>query len=240
LARSTDKFFDYPTDLAVYHGNISKKFGYFYFANPKVASTATLTILQTAERDGVPPRDIHDRLESPLMSFRTASLSADEILTGDRFFKFTYVRNPYTRILSCYLDKIVQDEDERLKKLPTLGFPTNYRPTFIEFLDAVYAQPDESRDAHWMSQTRLIGMGKIDYDFIGRQETFGSSFPILLDRLGIDRGLFAPQAGPTHPTGAGKRIEKYIGEEEQKIILALYRTDFRALAYGTDPAMARL
>lgn len=240
MARSTEKFFDYPFDSVVYHGNISEKFSYFYLSNPKVASTTVLTVLQTAERDGIPPHHVEDRVESPLLSFRTARLSADAILAGDRFFKFTYVRNPFTRILSCYLDKMVQVERERVRLLPTLGFPTDYRPTFIEFLDAIYAQPDESRDAHWMSQARLIGMGKIDYDFIGRYETFASTFPKVLDRLGIDSGLFIPQTKALHATDAAARIEKYMGDEERKLILAIYRTDFRMLAYGTDLATARL
>lgn len=241
MAISTEKFFDYPFYLALYHGNISQKFSYFYLTNPKVASTTILTVLQTAERDGAPPHHrIEDRAASPLLSFRTAPLSADAVLTGDRFFKFTYVRNPYTRILSCYLDKMVQVEHERVRLLPNLGFATDYQPTFIEFLDAIYAQPDESRDAHWMSQARLTGIGKIDYDFIGRYETFGSSFPKLLDRLGIDSGLFVPQTKALHATDAASRIEKYIGEEERKLILAIYRADFRMLAYGTNLATARL
>lgn len=237
---SLDRFFSCPPDVIEYLSNISRSYRYYYLANPKVASSTILYVLQTAEERGAPPDllALHDRFQSPLESF--ANFDAETVLRGSEFFKFTYVRNPFTRILSCYLDKMVKNGDERRKLTPKLGFTSNYRPTFREFLEAVHAQPDECRDIHWATQTYLIQMDSIPYDFIGRFESFGSSFPKVLDRIGIPKEyLTVTDKGSRHPTNSSSRLDEYIGEEEKKIILAIYESDFKALAYGIDMPIAR-
>lgn len=235
------KFFSYRPHLAKYLSNISDTWRYYFLANPKVASTAILTVLQTAERDGTPPllTELHDRSKSPLRSFSRLD-AVDAVLTGDAYFKFAYVRNPFTRILSCYLDKMVQTQRERRRLVPELGFSPDHNPTFREFLDAIHAQPEEQRDMHWANQSYLLQMNNIAYDFIGRYESFAQSFPLVLKRIGIPLDYFASaEKGTLHVTNSGSRLEQYIGEEEQKIILDIYRPDFTTLAYGTDVSMAR-
>src|SRR5690348_8095516 len=131
---SIARFFNYTADIVRYHSNISDIWRYYFFANPKVASTTTLYVLQTAERNGTPPllEDLHNRSKSPLRSF-DEHVTPEVVLTGDAYFKFAYVRNPFTRILSCYLDKIVGNQDERRRLAPQLGFSPDHHPTFREF-----------------------------------------------------------------------------------------------------------
>lgn len=236
------KFFSYRPHLAQYLSNVSDKWRYYFLANPKVASTTILAVLQTAERDGAPPflKELHDRSKSPLRSFSRRD-AVDAVLTGDAYFKFAYVRNPFTRILSCYLDKMVKNNGERRRLAPTLGFSPDHYPTFREFLDAIHAQSEEQRDAHWANQSYLLQMNNIAYDFIGRYESFAQSFPLLLKRIGIPLDYFAgADKDARHATNSGSQIEQYIGEEEKKIILDIYGRDFTTLAYGTDVSMARL
>lgn len=238
-----ERFFRYPTQTVDYVSNISDRFRYFYLANPKVASTGILRALQSAEVDGDQsriPEFVHDRGASPLLSFSNTTLSPEHILTAGRVFRFTYVRNPFTRILSAYIEKIETEEAERERLLPTLGLAPDRKPTLLEFLRAIQAQRDDWRDIHWTTQSRLIQANNIDYSFIGRFESFAASFPVVLDRLGIDRSHYEAERKPQHATNANARVLEYIGPAEREAIVAIYHADFSAFAYGVDPAVAHL
>jgi hypothetical protein len=238
-----ERFFRYPTQTVEYVANISERFGYFYLANPKVASTGILRTLQSAEVDGDQsriPEFVHDRPASPLLSFSSTTQSPEHILTAGRVFRFTYVRNPFTRILSAYIEKIETEAVERERLLPTLGLPPDRTPTLLEFLEAVQAQRDDWRDIHWTTQSRLVQTCNIDYSFIGRFESFSTSFPKVLDRLGIDRAYYEAGQAPHHATNANSRVLDYIGPAEREIIVAIYHADFSGFAYGVDPATAHL
>lgn len=234
-----ERFFRYPTPTVNYLVNVSERFRYCYINNPKCASTGILRALQLAEVDGDDaklPSDAHDRSQSPLLNFDTCSAAPDEVMTD--FFVFSYVRNPYTRVLSAYIDKIEQEEPERIRLLPTLGLDPASTPTFLEFLQAVQKQRDDWRDIHWSTQSRLMQINTIKYRFIGRFEYFAESFPKLLDRLKIPREHFDDARLPRHVTHANQRIKDYVGLKEREIIASIYHADFANFGYGMDPYLA--
>ncbi|MBD0335929.1 MAG: sulfotransferase family 2 domain-containing protein [Cyanobacteria bacterium Co-bin13] len=90
--------------------HISLKHRYLYVDTPKVGcSTIKLTLQRLELEDEQFARDdfedIHLRKFSPLlMPIQVGPL--DAFLSRSDIFKFCFVRNPYTRVLSCYLDKI--------------------------------------------------------------------------------------------------------------------------------------
>lgn len=234
-------FFSYSADIAEYLANVSAGRRYFYLNNPKVASSTILFVLQTAERRGVSPsfEELHDRSKSPLRPLSKLPCPLETVLTSGMYFRFTYVRNPFTRALSCYLDKMVQNNGERKRLAPELGFAEDYHPTFREFLEAVQRQPDERRDIHWMTQSLLLQLNTIQYDFIGRFESFSSSFPRVLERINVPPEYFSSaDKRSRHPTNSASKLQEYIGEPAKKLILTIYESDFKALAYGSDLAAA--
>lgn len=238
-----EQYFSYPSQTAEYLANISDRFKYFYLANPKAASTGVLRALQLAEADGDPartPEFVHDRANSPLLNISGSQFSVETIFGGTEFFRFTYVRNPFSRALSAYLEKVVNEPAERARLLPTLGLSADAQISFMEFLAAVHNQRDSWRDIHWATQTRLIQCRNIGYHFIGRFESFGATFPHILARLGISSHYFDAQSAPQHATNAGTRIQEHIGVEERRMILTIYEADFETFGYGRDPGVAHL
>ena len=173
------------------------------------------------------------------MDFTNCTGSPEQVLT--QFFVFSFVRNPYTRILSAYMDKMVRDVPERTRLLPTLGFdPDKPPPPFIDFLKAVQSQRDDWRDIHWTTQSRLLQSNNISYSYIGRFETFATTFPKVLERIGIPPKFHDPSYVPHHATRANDRVAQYIGPKEREVIGAIYYADFNNFAYGFDPAVASI
>ena len=240
---SLERYFSYPSQTVEYLANISDRFKYVYLANPKAASTGILKTLQLAEVDGDAsrlPDSAHDRQNSPIPRIGTSRFSPEEIFGGSDFFRFTYVRNPFTRVLSAYLDKIVKEPTERDRLLPTLGIAADAEVSFLDFLKAIHDQRDGWRDIHWATQSRLIQCNNIDYSFIGRFETFSSTFPPLLERLGIEQEHFDTASTAVHATNASSRVAEHLGAEERRLILTIYESDFINFSYGRDPTLAHL
>ncbi len=238
-----ERYFTYPSQTIDYVVNVSEKFRYMYLANLKVASSSILRVLQLAEADGDVgrvPASPHDRAGSPIPSYEFASTPLNEVLESETFFKFTYVRNPYTRVLSAYLDKVLRDPEERIRLLPSLGLPANSEPTFLEFLKAIQAQRDSWRDIHWVTQSRLIQVNNINYNFIGRFESFAATFPAVLELLGIDSAYMGRAGTPPNVTRASDRLREFIGPKEREAIIAIYEADFVNFRYSLDPRVARL
>jgi len=69
---------------------------------------------------------------------------------GD-FFKFTFVRNPWTRLYSCYLAKVVSYTNRHLSHLGL-----DKCRSFEDFALRVCDIPDEQSDMHFMSQEYLL------------------------------------------------------------------------------------
>lgn len=233
--RYLDETFDNGSGRANYLINASQKHRYIYVETPKAACTTIKRVLQRAEVDGDASRlgdNVHDRDASPI---RRAADDIDgfrQLLNDPSTFKFCFVRNPFTRSLSCYLDKIVANEWERNRLAPGLGFNASTPPSYVEFLRAVERQDEADRDIHWCTQTYLLRPKKIRYSYIGRFETFHQNFTHVCDRLGISEYLDLNRTA--HATGADERRASYFGEEEIDLIRSIYRHDFENFGYGWD------
>jgi hypothetical protein len=152
--------FDQEPDLTEYICHWSRRIGCIYVETPKVACTTIKRVLQAAElgveRRHEMPDDVHARATSPLLAPGHDPEGFALAIWDTATFRFTFVRNPYSRILSCWLDKMVSNETERGRMAPMLGLDPNTPPSLAEFLEAIAAQPERERDPHWTTQTHLL------------------------------------------------------------------------------------
>ena len=107
------------------------------------------------------------------------------------YFKFTFVREPFERILSAYKDKFVYPRkfDRPVLELHGTAILKNFRPnasksalkklddiTFREFIEYLVTKGSNKStpvmDWHWDNYVNICGMCAINYDFIGHYETF--------------------------------------------------------------------
>jgi hypothetical protein len=93
------------------------------------------------------------------------------------YFKFSFVRNPWDRLVSCYYSKVWQQET-MLPHLRKLGFHPQMQ--FKEFVTTVCQIPDDQADEHFKSQYALItNKGEIAPDFVGRFERLSEDWEKL-------------------------------------------------------------
>ena len=196
--------------------HISPEHKFLYVDNPKVGSgtiKARLTQCVSPQTDQH-TLAAHNRSLSPLLS--PAHLSDDELETAlfsEQYRRFCFVRNPYTRILSAYLDKMsLKKIADSLSQLPNLGGGkkknVNRRISARihgrrQCLNAVGKDPDiwwqnisfedflhwiENMDQyycnpHWRSQSSNLLFKRIEYHFVGKFETFERDLEIILSEL---------------------------------------------------------
>ena len=230
------EIFKFPYQTANYLLNISNKYNYIYFENPKVGCSTikrTLQIMETNDKTLL-DMDVHNKTKSPLLSPLQLVNPITHHLKSH--FKFSFVRNPYTRILSCYLDKIVGNEWERNIRLPKIGYSPNDNLTFEEFLLAIRKFPIEKWDIHWMPQTILLAHNKVKMDFIGRLEYFDLDFKKVIAFLKKEPFENSNIVNVKHHSvGANKKLQQYLTKKCEDLIKEIYYDDFKAFGYGFNP-----
>jgi len=152
---------------------------------------------------------------------------------------FSIVRNPYTRILSAYLDKIVRSQPEKRYLLIGMGHAANVPVSFGDFVDFICGQHSQEMDAHYAPQAFLMQIGYVPYEKIGSVEEIEESISaIMAAGYGITRttiGDFRP-----HRTDASLLVDKYYTDEIAEKVLDRFRVDFETFGYHTDRSETQL
>jgi Sulfotransferase family len=176
-----------------YHSRASMAHRYVAMTVPKVACTTIKMALQTWEgREPRPERwaDVHAGWAGPtLLAYPTAQIV--EMLRSPDYLRFSFVRNPYSRLASAWKSKLAWDDPQyqqlRASIREACGYPVadGQRAGPVSFRDAVRYLLDDpgAFDDHWNRQTDLLIADVIDYDVIGRFERFGEQFHAILRRL---------------------------------------------------------
>ena len=207
--------------------HISRRHRAIYVQNPKAACSTIKLALQRAEGGDPgyePETNVHDKARSPLAS--PSDLSAEEFqgLLRDGVV-FSFVRNPFDRLLSAYANKIVRPQ-KRGRFREQAGFAPDTCPSFERFVDALATQEPAHFNPHWRPQTINLLLDDLTYQRIGRVETFDDDWA----RLSAETGL--PQAYERR----GRKEEKPPLEDAYTPRLTIFHRDFEAFGYPDRPA----
>lgn len=219
--------------------HISLKHRYLFVQTPKVASTTLKRALVKLEIRGTKLKLKDIGLHPTLLTsvhvkpFQLPGQMFRGVLTGDQFKRFCFVRNPYARILSAYMDKVAGLDKRGLGA----GFRRQYgldeyaSVSFKEFLDLLrFGDIGETDwDQHWRPQFILLRPDLIKYDLIGKLETFDDSYAelktLLKDKID-DYRTIAP-----HKTNAADLLDEHYTPELRAIVADLYAKDFEHFDY---------
>ncbi len=106
------------------------------------------------------------------------------------YYKFTFVRNPFERLVSCYNDKVIYEEkNKEKKKYYFKDYPYLIKPniSFQEFIDIIIKIPDFLSDRHFRSQSSSIFSNKrININFIGKVENIKKDWENISKKFNFD------------------------------------------------------
>jgi len=225
---------------------ISPKSGLTYRVLPKCGCSTIGHLLSRLETGHDFEGDIHGT-NTPLVKPDLNPDWADTVSQTRQFF--TFVRNPYSRIESCFWDKIMNiqpngkyyREDYFHSRLPRFGFDLNGDPqanfsAFLRFVeDDIEHKNSKSFEQHYypvLGQlgTTLLSFADSSINFIGHVETMNSD----IDRLCQLHEIVSPLE-MVHVNKAPRLSSLNYGDEELKIMRKCYGLDFDYLGYGSDP-----
>jgi len=219
---------------------------------PKVACTNWKCILRYLDghHDYLNSRLAHDRKKSNLKYLSEYSNPYD-LINDTSIKKITCVRNPYSRILSAYLNKVkpfsspeaIPEWDPYFFKLYKeinefrLKNTSNYEDvTFDCFLDWIlFSNNIAVKDEHWIPQTDLIGEGEVDFYFICHFEKFKTELPIALEILKCDIPFPSQSEVNFLPTNANSQLDIFYLPESIQKVRSIYQKDFLRLNYDIQP-----
>jgi hypothetical protein len=228
------------------HIDVLPKQRIIYVCVPKNASSRIkMTLSSLLGRTVNSEREANKRKLSGLKSPKRVGLSVfHRLATDPQTLRFTFVRNPYARLVSCWLNKFRdvplistnlsvgtylewrQHNDLSLPEGPTGTL------SFERFIDLATTTAKERVDAHWHIQAGLLDMPGIDLNLTGRVELFARDFIPVLDHVQASDALRIDAVKPINQSGNGDWEHYYTSELADRVYKA-YEIDFDRFRYPT-------
>lgn len=203
---------------------------FVYSRVPKAANSTIVASLYLDAQDGEQVDSVEHLKKGRIAPAKLSERQVNEIVAN--FTKFTFVRNPYMRVLSCYLDKFTRPHMVGDIARQAMGLPNDAEVTFSRFLDFISTESGRQMDAHWARQTEIMAFPVVSYDFIGTVETIDTDLPELLALLKLSRPVthFAP-----HRTKSKEMLDT-LSSDDLRRIREIYSPDFDDLGYDPNPS----
>jgi len=225
------------------HTHISLVHRYVYLEVPKAGCgtmKATLGGLEAARLSRAAVARVqenpHDRgrATSFVKPYQLPPDLLEEVLRGRKWRRFTVVREPASRLLSGYLEKIrqgLQQSEPIMARLAEQGrAPAKAADIpFADFIDVVAAMPSREQDPHWRRQADHLGLGIVDYDAVIHLEQLDDSWQRIASLIGV--ADLQEEFYCRNSTGAGGKVADWYTPALIAQVASAYADDYRAFDY---------
>lgn len=223
---------------------VSDEREFVYFVVQKAACTSIKSALlplfeggtggNDARGDETPRNDVHKFFDGSGYQIKKRQLLDGLDDKYQDYFKFAFVRNPWDRLVSCYLDKLTEGRPG-MNSPPGLAAKVYPGMPFAEFVEVVHETPDKEANIHFRSQSSVIcrwgGDRPIMADFIGRFENLEEDFGAVVEKIGDSRVQKIP-----HLMKAKSRKSRSYGEfydeRLKNLVYERYEEDVEKLGYS--------
>ncbi len=205
------------------HFIVAREKKVIYLEMPKVANTSIkASIFKYDSKEDVPVIHI---LASENMICTVGNTEQD-------YFKFTFVRNPFERLVSCYESKYKSDRKFLGKSKEHLWFDyylfgyIKEDKGFDTFVRKISIIPDRLKDFHFIPQYNIIydKKGKCMVDYVGKLENMDRAYQRLKEKYDFGDLPYMNQSGK-------KAWMDYYSKETAKIVYRMYRKDIEKFGY---------
>lgn len=182
-----------------------KKFVWF-----RVAKVGTRTILYHFRTNGV-----RLDVEHPYFVHYSPRLYAN-------YFKFAFTRNPWERLVSCWVDKVANAKERTVFNFSETEL--GRMKQFENFVEYVATLDITNCNNHIRSQCALIDLNNVDY--VGRMETFAADLTRICHNLGIPSQTIVPKNVTSR-----KPYREYYTDKLRDKVFEIYRTDVQVFGF---------
>ena len=204
-----------------------------YLVVPKVACTSIKTSIGMAYGITSPEYSLKIH-EHPGWQRKIGMLST----VYQDYHKFTFVRNPFDRLVSCYRDKVIFSDPDEIYPKPYFEldyfFPICANISFAEFVESITEIPDRLADRHFKSQhATLYHKGKLLVDYIGKFENLNEDWKALAQKYNFPTQLEHQHTTHTK-TGTHKDYRAYYTKKLVQMVYKRYQADVELFGYQDD------
>jgi hypothetical protein len=222
--------------------HISLRNNYIYFQVSKSASSTVKYYLQELEVRGTKRKvmNVNDRNLSPhIWPSQLKEEQFVELLHSPTIKKVTFVRNPFSRLLSCYLHRIKESPDSpsvrNIKRFTKGRFDASL--SFPDFINIVCDQSSIEQDSHWRVQSDAVFYELVpSWSFVGKVERIKEDLPRLMAVLGSENCGKSDQLQDFSPsvTKASSKLSNFYTHDLREKVVARYKADFNNFDYSTS------
>ena len=187
-----------------------------YLNNPKVACTSIKESMF-----GKQP-DINSLSENSTIELSTEM---------KEYYKFTFVRNPFKRLVSCFEDKCIQHPDDPCWNYYLFSSIIRVRD-FSRFVRRIFLLPDSFAEPHFAGQYRLIydKDNTCLADFVGKIENITTEYEPIRERFN-----FLPLEHSNRAASkTGKNWMDYYTPFTARLVYWKYKKDFETFGYEEE------
>ena len=194
-----------------------------FISAPKNANSTINSMLFAKEGYPFDPNDyssIHKEKRKHLVTPR------ETLNLRDEYYVFSFTRNPFSRLVSCYKNKI-QEEDHPIGK----GYfgRIHQSMSFTRFAEVVCSIPDIVSDPHFQSQySFLFFKGKPLCHYLGKVEQFEQDIQPIIVKYQLEPGPNQNVSTNTTPW------RDFYTPELARKVYKRYKKDFTTFGYSDE------
>ena len=158
------------------------------------------------------------------------------------YFKFAFVRNPFDRLVSCYLyscrtnreknrRSLIRDKNGKIVRRDFFNFNAMFYPriTFEEFVEGACKMPDRIADEHFRSQFfSLSCKDRLIPNFLGKIENLREDYKKICEIIGMEN---PPKLPHKNKSVRDKDYREYYNARTKHLVAKRYKKDLEAFEY---------
>lgn len=211
-----------------------------YLINAKVASSSIkASILQLDKKDY---DEDYNRIHADALKWTKYISDKNRFISCYRkYYKFTFVRNPYERLISCYENKYHTDKKSVGKTLAEFQFdsyPFGFLKKdkgFSNFVLRVCLIPDKFADEHFRSQYFQVYTkdGKCLVDYVGHYENIEEEYEVIRQKYDFSKL-------PHYNKATQGNWQDYYNPITAWVVYKRFKKDFIQFGYETEYQRLRM
>ena len=171
-------------------------------------------------------------------STKPHEVGARNVLNDPSYFKFAIVRHPWTRIVSGFQNKYIENCGGKRtcfknRFVSTIDANLSLPVTLTEFLLALLQQPIIEMNRHFRPSSHMCDVGRYPYDFIGDLAN-AEHMEYILKKIKSPVSLSHGNSASSHTKGDSSHLA--CSRQTVDLAARLYRSDLDAFGYSMDAA----